>query len=185
MLFRSDVLMPYCNYLNRNNNLFGTNLKTATSIFILENLIKEKYDNDIYFVFSIMDNLGYKGAKVAVNEISPLYAYIISGSGTDNKTTKISKGNGVVLRIKDSHIIVDKNLRDEIKGILNDNDIPYQSEILVNDGLTNNEVKYSNNGVKTVNLNFPVKSSDSLVQCINTEDINYLIKSLKIILKTK
>jgi putative aminopeptidase FrvX len=65
---------------------------------------------------------------------------------------------------------------------MENNNIPYQLEIVTGDGLTNNEIMYLANGILTANINLPVRYKNTLNECVCEEDILNLIKTLKLIL---
>lgn len=178
-----DVLEITGDTLEISGNIYGPKLSKTTPVYAVMEAIKEiKSEKDIYISFSVMDNLGFKGAKTSANMISPDICYTVSFADTANKTTEIKLSKGPAIRIKDSHIIVSKSLRDSIIKKISQNDIKYQLEIISKNGLTNNEIMYLENGILTANINIPVKCAGTLNEVICKADVDALIKSLKVML---
>lgn len=178
-----EVLEPFLEIYPLGDNFYGSKLSKAVPVFAGISLIKELNTvDDIFFAFTVMDNLGFKGAKTAANMINPDICYTLSVADTSNKNTKIELGKGAVIRIKDSHIIVSKSLRDTLIKNISKEEIPYQLEIVASDGLSNNEIMYLGRGILTANINCPVKCVNSLCEGVNKKDVECVIKSLKTIL---
>ena len=156
-------------------NIYGYDLGRALNILSHIDIIKSlKTDYDLYYAFTVMDNIGFKGAKTAAFSIDPDIAITCFLSYTDLEETEVKINKGAVVRIKDSHIIVNKKLRDAFIKKLSDKNLSYQIEILTKDGLTNNEIMYLNHGILTANVNIPVKGKESNVECVNISDFeNY------------
>lgn len=178
-----DIAEPFCCPYKLGENIYGSKLSKTVGILVGLELIKGvKNSCDLYFAFSVMDNLGFKGAKTAATLINPDICITVSSASTSNKDTEIELGKGVAVRIKDRHIIVNKALRDRVIKSLSDENIPYQLEIVSGDGISNNEIMYLSNGILTSNINCPVKCAGTMNEGVNEKDILNMIKSLKLIL---
>ncbi len=165
------------------NSIFGSDIEKGVNIYTILSLIKEiESDCDLYFAFTVMDNIGFKGAKTAAYEINPDYAVILSHSFFDGKEGNVKAGKGAALRITDSHFVSNKKMRDFVIDKLNAGDIPYQVEILSKEGLVNNEIMYMNNGILSINLNLPVSGSGELIKGVKIKDIELYEKAIKEIL---
>lgn len=179
-----DVLEPCKEFYKINKNIFGMDIARCAVVNAIIEIIKEiKSDYDLYFAFSVMDNIGFKGAKTASYITNPDICIVCSSSYTDCDDSNVALNKGTVVRIKDSHIIVNKGLRDMLIKKLSDKEIPYQIEVLTKEGLINNEIMYLNNGILTANLNLCVKGYKKQIECINEDDLLNFRKSIEEILK--
>ena len=175
-----EILSLNKEFYHINGGVYGTDIEKGTNIYAVLSLVKEiKSDCDLYFAFTVMDNVGFKGAKTAAFELKPDYAIILSHSYCDAAETNIKSGNGVCVRITDSHFIINKKMRDYATDKLKAGNIPYQIEILSKSGLVNNEMMYMNNGILTLNLNLPVTGSGELLKGAKIKDIENYIKAIK------
>ena len=165
-------------------NIYGVNVGRVVNILTHIDIIK-KLDTsyDLYYAFTVMDNIGFKGAKTAAFSVNPDLCITTGLSFTDIDETEVSLNKGAVIRIKDSHIIVNKKLRDTLIKKLSDKEISYQLEVLSKEGLTNNEIMYLNNGILTANVNLPVFGSRLVINCVNFSDCESYKKSIQEIIK--
>ncbi len=178
-----DILKAYSEPYKIGDRLYGKDIgKNAVIYAVIETVKTLKAKGDIWFSFSVMDNLGFKGAKTSATLINPDICYTLSIADCLNKNTEIALSKGPAIRVKDSHIIVSKKLRDKLIKDMENENIPYQLEIVTGDGLTNNEIMYLSNGILTANINLPVRYKNTLNECVCEEDIINLIKTLKLIL---
>ena len=179
-----DVLSFSTDYFSINDNIYGNGVSRCAVIYSALEIIKKiKSDYDLYFAFTVMDNIGFKGAKTAVFSINPDLCITCSSSFEDLKESTVKMSKGTVVRVKDSHIIVNKALRDMAIKKLADNNIPYQLEVLTNEGLSNNEIMYQNGGILTLNVNLCAKGFNEQMKCINKYDLENYKKSLEEILR--
>lgn len=176
-----DVLAISEDAVKIGENIYGNNAAKWANIFVISEIIKEiKSEYDLYFAFTVMDNIGFKGAKTSAFSINPDLCITLSVSYTDEEESNVKLSSGPVLRIKDSHIIVNKNMRDSL--IKKAGDIPYQLEILSKEGLSSNEIMYLGNGILTANINIPATGKNECKEAINIKDVeNYKKYILKIL----
>lgn len=167
-----DVISVKKEFYEIKNTLFSDTVETGVLIYIVLSLLKDiKSDYDLYFAFTVMDNIGFKGAKTAAFSIKPDYALILSHSYCDGKDKTVKRDKGIAVRITDSHFVSNKKMRDFIIDKLASAGIPYQIEILSKDGIVNNEIMYMNNGILTLDLNLPVSGSGELLKGVSIKDI--------------
>ena len=139
-------------------------------------LYYKKENKETYFVFSVQDNLGFKGAKVATQEINPQKAVVIGSADTSNKITKIEAGKGAVLRIKDKAAVFGKDVIEELSDVVRSEGM--QREIADDSAITNNNIMFLNSGIPAVNINIPVKHYGSCYEAVCFEDIKALVESI-------
>ena len=110
-----DILEIFDDAFIVEKNIYGCDLVRASNISAHLDIIKNLSTSfDLYYAFTIMDNIGFKGAKTAAFSINPDICITCGLSYSDIAETEIKLNNGPVVRIKDSHIIVNKKLRDII-----------------------------------------------------------------------
>jgi len=155
--------------------IVGKSASVKAGIYTLIKIIKglkEKKGN-YKFVFSVEDNLGFKGAKVAFSDLNPDYSYVISSADDSNKITDIELSKGPAVRIKDKAVVFNKNVINTLVGMIN---LPeYQKEITSELQPYNNRAMYIGNGNPVLNLNIPVRYKGTFVETVNLSDINKTI----------
>ncbi|MBQ4110415.1 MAG: hypothetical protein IJC74_05975 [Clostridia bacterium] len=163
------------------DNIFGYALSRKAGVAVLLEAIKKSYKNNtktLYFAFSAEDLLGFKGAKVASNVISPDYTVVITSSCEQKNLTDAKFGGGIAVRIKDNIVITNKAFRKSFTDKFDKNDIPYQLEI-AEKGVFNSEAAYNAGGSQTAVLGYFVKNPDTTYECISIKDIENLVKALE------
>ena len=70
---QKSVIMPCFDtkYAPLGNCIKGKALDDRIGCFILLELMKNTYPNDVYFVFTVQEEVGCRGARVAANVIQP------------------------------------------------------------------------------------------------------------------
>ena len=174
---------------------FGNNLVKSKALddrvgcAILLELMKEDYDSDMYFVFSVQEEVGLRGATVAAYNIKPDLALVIEGttcsdvygSKPHNQVTNL--GGGAVMTAMDRAAISDKGYYDFIKKTAEDNNIKLQIKRTGMGGTDAGAIQRSCAGVKTAVLAVPCRYIHSPVSVMNIEDSESVYKLARVVLK--
>ena len=174
---------------------FGNNLVKSKALddrvgcAILLDLMKEDYNNDMYFVFSVQEEVGLRGATVAAYNIKPDLALVIEGttcsdvygSKPHNQVTNL--GGGAVMTAMDRAAISDKDYYDFIMKTAQDNNIKLQIKRTGMGGTDAGAIQKSCAGVKTAVLAVPCRYIHSPVSVMNIEDSESVYKLAKAVLK--
>ena len=174
---------------------FGDNLVKSKALddrvgcSILLELMKEEYDNDMYFVFTVQEEVGVRGATVAANRIKPDIALVLEGttcsevhgSKPHNQVTNL--GCGAVMTAMDGAAISDKNYFAYIKKTAEENNIPLQLKRTTRGGTDARAIQQSGSGVKTAVLAAPCRYLHSPVSVAHKDDIDSVYRLAKAVLK--
>lgn len=152
-------------------------------------LMKESFDSDFYFVFTVQEEIGTRGARVAAFQIKPDIALILEGttcsdvygSKPHNQVTKL--GDGAVLTAMDSAQITDKEFYNLIMNVAKEENIKLQIKKTTMGGTDAGTIQRSGNGVKTAVLAVPCRYIHSPVSVMNIEDYESLYKISLAVLK--
>lgn len=175
---------------------FGKNLVKSKALddrvgcAIMLELIKEDYESDMYFVFTVQEEIGLRGAQVAAYNIKPDIALVIEGttcsdvygSKPHNQVTNL--GGGAVMTAMDSAAISDKGYYDFIMKIAKENNIPLQIKRTTMGGTDAGAIQKSGTGVKTAVLAVPCRYIHSPVSVMNLDDAESVYKLSKAVLKS-
>ena len=174
---------------------FGENLVKSkalddrTGCAILLELMKEDYGNDMYFVFTVQEEVGLRGATVAANALQPDIALVLEGTtrsdvyGSEKHNSVTTLGKGAVMTAMDRAAISDKNYFDYIKKIAEENSIPLQLKRTSMGGTDAGAIQRSGKGVKTAVLAVPCRYIHSPVSVMNINDFESVYKLSKAVLK--
>ncbi len=174
-----EILYPVSDFVINGNCITGKSAGIKAGIYALINIIKSRKskDNSLIFVFSVEDNLGFKGAKVAFSSLNPDCGYVISHTDASNKATELLLGKGPVLRLADKNVVFNNTIINKMTDKLLVSQI--QKEITQDASLTNNRAMYLNNGISLINLNIPVKFKGKFYETFNKKDVDNLIDMFK------
>lgn len=174
---------------------FGENMIKAkalddrTGCAILMELMKDEYESDMFFVFTVQEEVGLRGANVAAHNIKPDIALVIEGTtcsdvhGSKSHNTVTTTGGGAVMTAVDMAAISDKKYFDFITKIAAENNIKLQIKRTTAGGTDAGAIQRSNSGVKTAVLAIPCKYIHSAVSVMNYSDFEAVYELSKAVLK--
>lgn len=175
---------------------FGENLVKSKALddrvgcAALLELMKDEYDSDIYFVFTVQEEVGLRGAIVSANAIKPDIALVIEGttcsdvygSMPHNQVTNL--GGGAVMTAMDRAAISDRKYFDFIMKTAKENNIPLQIKRTAMGGTDAGAIQKSGTGVKTAVLAVPCRYIHSPVSVMCKDDLESVLNLSKAVLKS-
>ncbi|QZY55582.1 M42 family metallopeptidase [Crassaminicella profunda] len=184
-----DVASFYSSFTTLGDFITSKALDDRIGCFITIETIKNLKDspNELYFVFTVQEELGLRGAKTAAFSVDPDLAIAIDVTSTGDtphaKHMAVKLGNGPAVKIKDksllSHPAVKKLMIDTAK----ENQIPYQLEVLEFGGTDSGAIHLTRSGVPSGVLSIPCRYVHSPSEMISKEDVENSITLLTKILE--
>ncbi|KOA19020.1 aminopeptidase YpdE [Clostridium homopropionicum DSM 5847] len=176
------------NLLENNGILMGANLHNKLACYILIETIRKidisKLNKEVYFVFSVSGENGYKGARTAAFNIKPDKAIVLSSIEAEDYLCgngDIELSNGPVLSIFDKSLVIHKAAKEIIEKTAGKENIKLQysfSDEKNEGGVIHKEV----GGIITAMLGIPCRYMYTSEEIIALKDINDAIKLLSSIL---
>ncbi len=158
-------------------------LKTA------ERLAKLNLKSTVYYVGSVQEEVGLRGAKVATNRVNPDIALVLDGlhaGGTPDVSKRelpMRLGHGPAITVAgssqalNSGFIANKKLRDHIVKIAKDEGIPFQYNVGIASGVSDSgSVHLSGKGVATCDILVVRRYSHSPIEMTSLRDVENAIK---------
>lgn len=153
---------------------FDDRVGCAVLIKIAEKLKETPVRDDVYFVFSVQEEVGLRGARTAAYGIMPdvALAYDITGTGDEPGCRPMAchMGAGAAIKIKDAMVICDHDLVQELAEVAKANDIKYQFEILHSGGTDTAAMQAAGAGVRAGAISIPTRYGHSGVEMIDAAD---------------
>ncbi len=170
-------------YANLSGRVSAKSLDDRAGCYILLEVLKRcKSQNDLYFVFTVQEELGLRGAKTAAYELKPDLAIAVDVTDTGDVPggTKMSieLGKGPAIKIKDNSVITHRKARDLLISSATENNIPYQLEILEAGGTDAGAIHTTGSGIVTGAVSIPCRYIHSNVETADGKDIENAIKLL-------
>lgn len=136
--------------------------------------------NDIYYVFSVQEEVGCRGAKTAAYSIMPDYGIALDVTGTGDsqgaKQMVVRLGGGAAIKIKDSSVICDRYLVEKMTEAAKTNGIKHQHEILAAGGTDTSSIQQTGAGVAAGCISIPTRYIHSSVETIDIADVEECVK---------
>ncbi len=148
----------------------------------------KKPHNDLYFVFSVQEEVGSRGSKTATYGIAPDIGIALDVTGTGDKLgggkMAVSLGEGCAIKIKDSGVICSHDIVEKMREIAKDGKVKYQNEMLLYGGTDASSMQITGKGARVGVISIPSAFIHSGVEMIDMSDVKEAIK-LSILLCNK
>ena len=146
----------------------------AIMIKLAQKLKDTPCKNDVYYVFSVQEEVGCRGAKPASFAIAPDYALVYDVTGTGDtvgaKPMACALGKGAAIKIKDSSVICHTEVVEKLRTLAEENKIAHQFEILTYGGTDTSSIQMSGLGAKAGALSIPTRYIHSAVETMDLAD---------------
>lgn len=144
----------------------------------------QNHTADIYFVATVQEEVGLRGARTSAFQIAPeigvaldvTLACDMPGVQPHEQVTKL--GKGVAIKLKDSATISHPGLVRFLAKLAAERGIPYQMEILPRGGTDAGAIQLAREGAAVVTLSVPTRYVHSVVEAAHKKDIEVAIQLL-------
>ncbi|MEG2000558.1 MAG: M20/M25/M40 family metallo-hydrolase, partial [Evtepia sp.] len=137
-------------------------------------MLKEE-DNDLYFVFTVQEELGMRGAKTAAYAIDPDYGIAVDVTLADelDSTHKGScvLGGGAAIKVMDQSVISHPQIVERLSNLATTHNIPHQRDVMIGSGTDAGAIHMTRNGVLTGGISIPCRYIHSGVETVETADV--------------
>lgn len=153
---------------------------------VLIKLLESALPVDCTFVFTVMEEVGTRGAFGAAFSVAPDIALIVEATtSADLPSVPTSKkvcaaGKGAVIPFMDKATIYNKELYAMLTALADKNSIPWQTKTYISGGTDAGTVQRSRAGVMTAGIAAPVRNlhSPSCVACLSDFEAVYRLTEL-------
>ncbi|MCK4669881.1 MAG: M42 family metallopeptidase [Nanoarchaeota archaeon] len=145
----------------------------------------KEISSDLYYVFTVQEEVGLYGAQTSVYDINPDWGVAVDVTvATDSEEPrKMILGNGPNITIMDSEMIANKCLNAHIKMLAKKHKIPLQEEVVESGTTDATKIMMSRGGVPSTVIGVPVRNMHSTISIANMDDIKNIIKLLEALMK--
>lgn len=131
--------------------------------------------NEIYFVFTVQEEVGIRGAKTAAWGIQPDMALAVDVTGTgdlpESRHMAVAVGKGPTIKIKDSSVICHPDVVERLRACAERAEIPVQFEVLVAGGTDAGSIHLTAGGIPTGAVSLPTHFIHSPSEMISIADL--------------
>lgn len=149
----------------------------------------KKTPHEVYFVFSVQEEVGTRGAEAAANGISPDVGIsldvTLTGDVPEANPMAVSLGEGTAIKVKDAGMIAHAGLVRLMRKRADDAQIPYQLEVLTGGTTDARPMQIANAGCAAGCISIPCRYVHSQSETVDADDVENSVKLLVEILANK
>jgi endoglucanase len=153
---------------------------------VLVELIRgDRFDFDLHAAFTVQEEVGLRGARVAAYAIDPQCAFALEGTVADDipkekdvsSTTELGKGPAIT--VMDRSFIADRRLVRLLTGTADELGIPYQIKQPGVGGTDAGVIHLAREGVPSATVSVPSRYIHSPVALSSLEDFNNTVRLMR------
>lgn len=175
-------------YLGSDKIICGKSFDDRIGCYVLIELakrLKETNSKEIYYVFTVQEELGLMGAMTSTYMVEPDWAIVVDVTETNDACGEVTEtiGRGPCLTIKDTLTIGNKELNKLVLETAKKNKIHVQRDVS-DEGTTDaSSISITKGGVPCTVLGVCIRNLHTTTSVANIKDIEETIKILEEILK--
>ncbi|MDD4693453.1 MAG: M42 family metallopeptidase [Firmicutes bacterium] len=148
----------------------------------LVELTKLEFNCPVYFVFTVQEEVGLRGAGPAAYRVNPDFCLVLEGTtasdvaGTDEEGYSTTLGEGPAVSVMDRSVIAHPKVVGRLFRLAEENGIPLQNKRTITGGTDAGVIALSREGVPTATVAVPCRYIHSPVTVMNQSDLEHMIK---------
>lgn len=137
--------------------------------------------NDLYFVFTVQEEVGLRGAKTAAWAVDPDYGVAVDVTDVDDtpgsdKCGTVRLGLGAAIKVMDSSVICHPAVVEGLDRIAKERGIPVQKDIMRAGGTDAGVIHTTRIGVRTGGISVPCRYIHTPVEMADLKDAEACVK---------
>ncbi len=154
------------------------------------------YPVDVLAAFTVQEELGLRGAKVAAQRLNPDVGFALEGTTANDIPNPIAEvddtispnavcrlGDGPALTVMDSSLIVPPQLLGFLRSTAEKNKIPYQLKTSLGGGTDAGAIHRANAGIPSAVISMPCRYIHAPNTYLNRDDYANTLKLIQAVLK--
>ena len=143
----------------------------------------EDPENDLFFVFSVQEEVGGYGAEVAAKVIHPEIGIAIDVTDSEDKPGRkvpglCLAGKGAAIKLLDSSVICNRQIIDLLTSVAKSENLSHQQEILLGGGTDTRPIQSSPGGVPSCGISIPTRYIHSQSEMCRKSDVESCVQLL-------
>lgn len=177
-----DVAIFTTKYQQMGDLVLGKAFDDRAGCAALVELIKVEFDCPVYFVFTVQEEVGLRGAGPASYRVEPDVALVLEGTtasdvgDTDEANYSTSVGKGPAITVMDRSVISHPKVVEKLFKLAEENNIPTQVKRTITGGTDAGKISLSKDGVPTAVMAVPCRYIHSPVTVMSLTDWQHLVK---------
>jgi endoglucanase len=138
--------------------------------------------NEIYFVFTVQEEVGVRGATISAYGVDPQVGLAIDATSTGDTPNAVRRevalGKGPAIKLKDSQMLADPKVVAWMERSAQKAGVPTQREVLTNSSTDARAIQLTRSGVPTGGLSLPCRYVHSPSEMMDYGDVENAVKLL-------
>ncbi len=178
----------YCGFIGgfyelQNNRICAKSFDDRAGCYALIEALKRndgKRANDVYYVFTVQEEVGCRGAVVAAERLQPEIGISVDVSPDHFYPSDLeganAVGEGVGVKVGDPSAMLDEYLVDEMIACCEENKIKYQRDVMDRGGTDSSSINKAHYGVRVAAISVVTRYAHSQSSVISKDDLNGAIE---------
>jgi putative aminopeptidase FrvX len=152
---------------------------------VLVELLREDYGFDLWAAFTVQEEVGLRGARVAAFRVEPDVAFSLEGTVCDDLPKKRDEspttrlGRGPAITIRDRSVVCDPRLIGHLVEVAEHEGIPYQIKRPGVGGTDAGAIHLAREGVPTAVVSIPSRYIHSPVSVLSMVDLENTVRLMQ------
>lgn len=147
-------------------------------------------DNDLYFVFSVQEEVGLRGAKTAAYSIDPDFAVAVDITGAYDypgapKRGSAVLGGGAAIKVMDGSVICHPAMVEKLTGLCEADGIRHQMHVTTSGGTDAGAIHQSRLGVVTGVVAIPCRYTHTPTEMVDLGDVSACVDLVTALIQSK
>ncbi|MFC1714264.1 M42 family metallopeptidase [Candidatus Poribacteria bacterium] len=149
---------------------------------VLIELLKKSHPFTLYGAFTVQEELGLRGARIAAYALDPDYGFALEGTTAGDTPTKrdvspsTNMGAGPAITIMDRSFVSNRRLVDLLVDTAKKEEIPYQFKRTITGGTDAGAIHQARGGVPSVTVSVPVRYIHAPVSMMRLSDFENTVE---------
>ncbi|MGI6097936.1 MAG: M42 family metallopeptidase [Dethiobacteria bacterium] len=187
-----DTCVYYRQFTDLGRRILAKSLDDRAGCAVMISALQKLKDdriNELYFVFTVQEEVGLRGAKTSAYRLDPDFGIAVdvtrTGDTPEAPTMAVSLGKGPAIKVKDSSVLAHPQVRDLMIEIAEKYKIPYQLEVLERGGTDAGAIHLTKEGIPSGALSIPCRYIHTPSEMIDYEDLQSAVNLLEKILTAR
>lgn len=133
-------------------------------------------DNDLYFVFTVQEEVGTRGAKTAAWAIDPDYGVAVDVTLSDDEPGRKHEGSskcgkGAAVKVMDRSVICHPQMVSKLMALAEEKGIPAQRDVITLGGTDAGPIHLTRAGVYTGGISVPCRYTHTPTELVDKKDV--------------
>ena len=152
---------------------------------LLVEVLKAEYTFDLYAVFTVQEEVGLRGARVAAYAIKPDVAFVLETTICDDlpkkvDTTNVTRlGDGPAITIRDRTVVADQRLVRLLVDTAERERIPYQFKSPEMGGTDAGVIHLVHDGIPSAVVSTPCRNLHSMANLMSLADFDETLRLIR------